>query len=113
MAQGACGPGLLLEAAHTVGVLREFRRQKFERDSAAQIQVLGQVDFAHPARAELGKNPVMRDCLRDHATIASTSIRGSVGSANDDESSEHVRIGLNVILTQAKPFALATAPRPQ
>jgi hypothetical protein len=52
------GGGLrfLLEAAHTLGIRRQFSRQQFERDFALEARVFGQPDLAHPARAEWGKN---------------------------------------------------------
>ena len=35
-----------------------LRRQKLERDLAAKLRVIGQVDFGHAARAELGADDV-------------------------------------------------------
>ena len=54
VAQRRSGLGLLHEAAHAVGIARHFRRQDLQGDGTLQVQVLGQVDFAHAASAEAG-----------------------------------------------------------
>src|SRR5262245_29041013 len=69
MARSARRAGLLFETTDAFGVLRESRGQQFERDAASEIQILRKVDLSHPARAELGKDSVMRDCFRSHATL--------------------------------------------
>ena len=38
-------------------------------EGVAQVQVFGQVNFAHSARSELGKNPVMRNCFGNHGAF--------------------------------------------
>ena len=56
--------------------------QKLERDLAAEFQVLGFIDDAHPAPAELFEDAVMRDGLSDHwAEI----LGGEVGQVNEVE----------------------------
>src|SRR5262249_40541202 len=67
MAGGAGGAGLLLKAPDALRVLSELRRQQFESDATPKVQVLREIDLTHPARAELGKDSIMRDCLRSHA----------------------------------------------
>ena len=47
------GTGLVEEAAHDVGVVRELGQQKLDGHPAADRVVLGQEDGAHPAAAEL------------------------------------------------------------
>ena len=54
---------LLLEAAHAVGVHRELRGQQFERHLSPQPRVLCEIDFAHPADAQHGHDPVRADGL--------------------------------------------------
>jgi hypothetical protein len=50
------------EALHPLGIARERKRQKFYRDCAVQLAgVLGQVDLAHPARADMGADFVTPD----------------------------------------------------
>jgi hypothetical protein len=51
--QGGGGRRLALEAAQSVFALREFGGEDFERGGTAQVRVLREIDFAHPARAEL------------------------------------------------------------
>jgi len=81
MAERADQPRFLREAAHALRVLSEARGQQFQRHAAAQIQILGQIDFSHAARAELRKNAVMRNRLRNHD--AKNSNGGLVGAMND------------------------------
>ena len=54
---------LLLEPMQMSFVLSEMRRQKLERDFASQPGILGEVDFAHPARAERRDDTVVFDRL--------------------------------------------------
>ena len=54
---------LSLEARHTVGVGGERFGQDFDGDLAAELGVGGAPDFAHPALAELRRDPVVRDGL--------------------------------------------------
>jgi hypothetical protein len=50
--------------------LRHIVRQELERDEASEIGVLGFVDNAHPAAAQLLDEAVVRDGLTDHGTQA-------------------------------------------
>jgi hypothetical protein len=45
----------------------EFVTKDLDRDLAAQLQVFGKIDYAHPAGSELLKNPVMRDLFGIHS----------------------------------------------
>ena len=61
------GPRLATEAFEDLRVLGDFIRQKFQRRKATEHGVLGLVDHAHPAAAQLLDNAVMRDGLPNHA----------------------------------------------
>jgi hypothetical protein len=45
---------LLLEAAHSISMGSKIGREYFQRDFTVQPRVLGEVDFPHPTRANLG-----------------------------------------------------------
>ncbi len=66
MIQRGGGLRLALETGQGLRILGNFFRQKFERDEAVQLQVLGLVDDAHPATTELLDDAVVRDGLADH-----------------------------------------------
>src|SRR5262245_59627206 len=61
------GARLLLEAAHSIVVPAELFEQDFDGDFAPQPLVLGQIDLAHSARAELPENAIVRNRLSDHS----------------------------------------------
>lgn len=61
--------GFLHEAAHAVGVLREFGRQQFQGDLASQPRIFSQPHFAHPARAEFTGDLIVRNGLSDHVHL--------------------------------------------
>src|SRR5579859_4413485 len=69
MVQGGGGAGLALKALERLRIARKIFRKKFERDVAAQASVLGLVNDAHAACAQLGENAVVRDGLADHAGL--------------------------------------------
>jgi hypothetical protein len=54
---------LALEAGHPVGVGREVLGKQLDRDRAAELGVLGEVDRAHPAFADLVGNAVVQQGL--------------------------------------------------
>jgi hypothetical protein len=60
-------PRLATEPFEDLRVFGDFIRQKFQRHKAAERGVLGLVDHAHPAPAQLLDNAVMRDGLPNHA----------------------------------------------
>ena len=66
MGQRGCGLGLALKPCERRGIFRQFRRQKFQRDEAMQPGVLGFVDDAHAAAAQLLEDAVMRNVLAVH-----------------------------------------------
>ena len=49
------------EPRSTFGVLGQFRRQDLERNLAVERGVLGQIDIAHPTRADLAQDLVVGD----------------------------------------------------
>jgi hypothetical protein len=59
--QGGGGAGLCLEAPHAVGIHDEGQRQELERDAATEARVGGEIDLAHPARAEQREDAVGAD----------------------------------------------------
>src|SRR5437899_1060669 len=52
MIQGRRGARLLREAVHALRVGSEVGRQDFQSDSASELCVFREINFAHPARAE-------------------------------------------------------------
>ena len=65
------GTGLLLEAAEAVGIVREARREHFDRNVAAEARVAGAVDLAHSTFANLGKDLVRPEHLTSHYQVLS------------------------------------------
>jgi hypothetical protein len=51
--------GLLYEAPHWLGILCELGGQEFQRDLAVKARIFGEIDFAHPARAEFCEDAVV------------------------------------------------------
>ena len=68
------GARLALEALERGRVLRHLRGQELQRDVAAELRVLGLVDDAHAAAAELRSDPVVRDGLADHGDSFPTQL---------------------------------------
>ena len=63
----------LVEAAHALGILCVAFRQKLQRDTPAQVQVFGEIDFSHPAPAQLAEHAVVRERLADHIAPGATT----------------------------------------
>jgi hypothetical protein len=59
MIQIRSGSGFLLEALETILVGGVLLAQNLDRDLTAEFHVFGQIDFAHPARAEFLEDPIM------------------------------------------------------
>ena len=58
--------GLPLEAGADFGICGKLFGEHFDRDRAVEAAVLGEVDLAHPARAERAENLVgAESCARD------------------------------------------------
>ena len=51
--------------------------QELERDLAIELKILGQVDLAHPALANLRENPVVRDLAADHGASGRVGVAPS------------------------------------
>ena len=64
--EGRGRAGLALEALERVGVLGQLGGQELERDVPAELRVLGLVDDAHAAAAELRRDAVVGDRPADH-----------------------------------------------
>src|SRR5438552_3020682 len=59
MVEGGGGASFLFKTAHAFSLASDLGRQQFERDFTVQTRVFGQVNFAHPARAEFVQDAVM------------------------------------------------------
>jgi len=70
----------MYEALLRGGIAGKLRREKLERNGAAERRVLGFVDDTHPALAELLEDPVMRYCFPYHSNTRSFMPR--IGMAN-------------------------------
>src|SRR5438445_12465944 len=66
MIQRRRGVGFLIETAETIAILREFFREDFERDFAAQLCVFGEINFAHAACAKLFEDAITRNGCQVH-----------------------------------------------
>ena len=64
--QTAINLALALEPLERLVVARELLGQELEGHLTAELQVLGLVDDAHAAAAELREDPIVRDRLADH-----------------------------------------------
>jgi hypothetical protein len=56
-----------LKTGERLRVAGNFRRQEFEGDEAMQPSILGFVNHAHSAAAELLDDAVVRDVLAEHS----------------------------------------------
>jgi hypothetical protein len=59
MVQGGGGPGLALEAFNGGAVARELVRQDLDGDAPSESDVLGEIDDAHAAAANLFEDSIM------------------------------------------------------
>jgi len=71
--QGRRGARFLLESAQAIFVAREFPGQNLEGDPPPQARIFGEVDFAHPASADLFDNPVMGYGVLNHLRLSMPS----------------------------------------
>jgi hypothetical protein len=62
MTQSCRRSGFLDEAFEVRGAGRDMLREELEGDLAMKLHILGFVDDAHAAFAELLKNLIVRDC---------------------------------------------------
>src|SRR5262249_40657242 len=60
-------PRLALKAFQGLAVLCKMFRQELEGNEAAELGVLGLVDYTHTAATQLLEDAVMRNCLANHA----------------------------------------------
>ena len=78
--------GLALETRQPLGVAGNRRRQRLQRDVAAQRRVARPIDLAHPAGAEQGQHLVRSDAgadLNRHAGMADDTRSGRNTAARD------------------------------
>ena len=64
------GPRLAAESGQGLGIVGEVWRQELQRDEALQPRILGFVDHAHPAAAQLLDDAVVRERLTDQRIAA-------------------------------------------
>jgi hypothetical protein len=62
---------LALETAPSFGIGTEMTGHEFQRHLAVELIVCGQIDFTHPASAELGGDFVLADGLANHQKTTS------------------------------------------
>ena len=65
--QSGGGASFALKTVERERIFFRLGRQELERDMAAQVDVLGFVDNAHPSAAQLREDTVVRDGLADHS----------------------------------------------
>src|SRR6267378_1583720 len=61
MVQRRSGSRLLHKALHSIRVSSNISGQNLQRNFAIKFRVLGQINLAHPACADLGDDAVMRE----------------------------------------------------
>src|SRR5258708_37466004 len=71
------GCRFLFEAPYSILIRREVSRKNLQRDLAVQARVLGQINFAHAARADLRDDFVMRDGLVDEGHFFNCAVQFS------------------------------------
>jgi hypothetical protein len=64
--EGGEEAGFALEPGEALGVRNERLWQELDRDCPAKVAVVGSVDLAHAALAELARDGVVRQGLTDH-----------------------------------------------
>ena len=69
MAESRGRARLTPKALQRCWIPHHIRRQEFERNEATEFCVLGLIDYAHPAAAQLLDDTVMRNGLADHELI--------------------------------------------
>jgi hypothetical protein len=69
MIEAARCPGLALKAFECRGIRGELRRQKFQRDRTAQLEIFSVVHHTHAARAQHANDAVMEDGAPDHGSV--------------------------------------------
>jgi hypothetical protein len=70
MIQRRGGARFLLKAAYSFRLVGKTIGQYFKRHFAAQLCILRQIDFSHPAGAEERSDPVVAEYFSDRETIA-------------------------------------------
>ncbi len=81
MVQGRGGAGLAAKAFERLRVVGKFVRQEFERDEAAELQIFGLVDDAHPTATESFEDTVMRDGPANHGDGGAHPMAAILGGA--------------------------------
>src|SRR4029077_1011788 len=81
------GRGRALETGERLRVAGYFLRQKLEGDKPSQACILGLVDYAHAAAAQLLDNAVVRDGLVDHSLGPGLGVASSYGGSRRQSTS--------------------------
>jgi hypothetical protein len=66
MVQSRCGARLALKTFERLAITGQFIGQEFKCDPAAELDVLGFINDAHAAAAQLLQDAVMGNDLADH-----------------------------------------------
>ena len=74
--EGGEGPGLLLEARETLGIVRHGGRQHLDRDVASELGVGGPIHLAHAAFAKLLDDAIVAEHTSGHARPPMASAAG-------------------------------------
>ncbi len=64
--QRGSGAGLTLESFDRGRIVRQFRGEELQRDMSSEAQILGSIDDAHAAAADLFDHAIVRDGSADH-----------------------------------------------
>ena len=67
--EGRSGARLALKALEQLAVLGHFGRKKLQSHVAAELRILGFINNAHAARAQLSENLVMQERLADQPIL--------------------------------------------
>jgi len=77
MVEGRGSLGLTLESAQCLRIASNFARKKLKGDKPFQLDVLGLIDDAHTAAAQLFHDLVMRDGFPEQNTLPQEMYGGS------------------------------------
>lgn len=92
MVEGGRRPGFVYEAGLGVFIAREIGVEELEGDGPFELRVLGLVDHAHPALAELGEDLVVGNGLADHPGPPERSVRRIEKASTADGRLHHPRL---------------------
>src|SRR5690242_2191938 len=89
MVEGGSRLGFAAKTHQSLRILGHFVRKEFQSNEAVEFRVLGLVNDAHAATADLLDDAVMRDDLIDHGLA-----RGASNLKDDGEASQRRIVGV-------------------